>query len=383
MRIRSSAIHESEAALETSEMNDTQRARDNATQQQYRAEVQNFYETHNHQIDGQDARDYLLQLFRDNFPALHADAMEAATACAEDMAIEIAVELIKIDPALLSNLRKPRVQAALVSAQKSYAETGDPDTKTGDTDLGRVLARLVSKLAAEETRGLAEIAFREAIEVAPKLTRRQMNALSVVTIFNSMGWPALDTAAELAARLDAIFSPYYEQIPTNVFEYSYMSASGVGTYIFGPDAYEHLRTKSPNAMRKYFRLDQIAAAEITTELRQVLVERVPGESYQWRLREDAGKTIVNGLSGNNLQKRRVATEFMKNQTLSVDELRAVFTEEKPRLAEFMAHLEATKALWLTPNAVGYLLAKEEIALRFPESDFADRLAEDLRKGFAS
>lgn len=363
-------------------MSDVQRARDNAVQQQYKATVQNFYETYNHQIDGQDAKEYLLELFRENFPALHAEAMEAATACAEDLAAEIVVEIAKIDPALLSNLRKPRLQAAFVSAQKSYAETGDPDTKTGNVNLGRVLAKLVSQLAAEEADGLGEIVLRQAIEIAPKLTRRHMNFLSVSVLFSNLSWPPLSSLQEVAAMLDNAFNPYYQQIPTNYLEYSYMTSSGVGTLLFGKSPYEEIRDKNLQATRKWFTANDLPS-EISLESLAPIIEADPDSSERWRLREHAGALLDKALTGLTFKARQTIRKFVADQYFSADELKAIFAEDMPDLAEFLGHLESTKALGFAPNAIGYLLAKEELSLRFPGTVFVESLAEDLKKNFAT
>lgn len=363
-------------------MSDVQRARDNALQQQYKADVQNFYETHNHQIDGHDAKEYLLELFRENFPALHAEAMEAATACAEDLAVEIVVEIAKTDPALLSNLRKPRLQAAFVSAQKSYAETGNPDTKTGNVRLGRVLAKLVSQLAAEETDGFGEIVLRQAIEIAPKLTRRQMNSLSVVTLFSSLRWPPLPSVQEVAAMLDDVFRPYYEQIPVNHLEYSYMSASGVGSYLFGKTPYEEIRDKNAGAIRKWFTANDLPP-ETSPESLALIIEADPDSNEQWRLREDASALLGASLKGLPYKTKQAVRQFVASQYFSTDELKAIFAEEIPDLAEFLACINSTGALWFTPNAVGYLIAAEELSLRFPGAPFVESLAAELKKNFAT
>lgn len=363
-------------------MSDIQRARDNALQQQYKAAVQNFYETHNHQIDGQDAKEYLLELFRENFPALRAEAMEAATACAEDLAVEIVVQIAQTDPALLSNLRKPRLQAAFVSAQKSYAETGDPDTKSGNVSLGRVLAKLVSQLAAEEADGFGEIVLRQAIEIAPKLTRRQMNFLSVTVLFSSLQWPPLSSVQEVAAMLHNAFSPYYQQIPANYLEYSYMTASGVGALLFGKSPYQEILDKNVGATRKWFTTNDLPP-ETSPESLAAIIEADPDSNGRWRLHEDVGALLNETLKGLTFKTKQDVRKFVAAQYLSIDELKAAFADEIPDLAEFLGHLESTKALGFIPNAVGYLLAKEELSLRFPGTPFVESLAADLKKNFAS
>lgn len=356
-----------------------QQAGDYARQQQYRAHIQQFYETHVHQVDGQDARQYLLELFHENFPKLHADAMDAAIACAEEMAIQIVVELVKIDPSLLSALRKPRVQAAIVSAQRSYAETGDPDTKTGDVSLGQLLAKLVSRLATEQTGGLADIILRGAVDVAPKLTRRQLHALSVVTIWGSMVWPTYESASDVLGSLDAMFSPYFGQIPSSPLEYSYMSAAGVGTYLIGPKPYEAIRDKNVAAIRKHFRSQDIPD-DMPSELRDELIEPVPGDDNKLRMVADAGRRVsAKALPGVGYKQRQTIAKFVASQFHTADEIKVLAMRKYPALAEFLDRLESASALFLTPNATGYVLAKHELELRWPGSRFVESLSADLAR----
>ena len=154
-------------------MSDSQRARDYANQQQFTSEIQNFITNNNYMIEGEEAQAYLVQIFRDNFPKLHNEAMQVATKCAEEMEVAVLAEIHDVDPAQISQLRKPSAQSALLAAQESYAQTGDPDTGEGDIALGRMLAKLVAKSVIEPTRSAKEILLQRAIRMAPLLTHQQ------------------------------------------------------------------------------------------------------------------------------------------------------------------------------------------------------------------
>ena len=84
------------------------------------------------------------------------------------------------DTELFNRFEDPRFLAALTSAQRSYAETGDED-------LAEVLASLVVELASQPIRSMHEIVLRQAIDVAPHLTSPHLRALAVnmyLTRFN-------------------------------------------------------------------------------------------------------------------------------------------------------------------------------------------------------
>lgn len=361
-------------------MVDIQRAGNNSNQQMYRAENQTFNEIHLHQIAGEDAEQYLLRLLQNNFPALREEAMVAVRACMSEMVREVVIEIANEDPALLDKLRRPRVQAALVSAAESYAETADPDTGTGDTQLGGVLARLVVQLAHETTRTMADIAIRQAIEIVPKLTKRQINAMSVITMMNSLAWGG-DTASDVAKLMGATLQPYFDDIPTHAVEYSYMSSCGVGTYLLGPSPYEKITTQHAAAMRKQFSLAELQNP-LAYEFRESLLEPVHGQIDIWRMKENA-PTIASKELQLDFQRLRAVMQFVQSLVLQPEELKTLIHAEQPELGRSLDQLEASSALFFNLNTIGLMLVKEELAVRHPGSTLEVHLATTLETSLES
>jgi len=186
-------------------------------------------------------------------------------------------------------------------------------------------------------------------------------------------------ASEFITGLDELFSPYFDAIPRNSLEYSYMSSSGAGTSLCGAAAYEQIRSKNISAMRKHFRIEDVAEV-LTAEHRALLIELVPDGSELWRLQEDAGSKTTSSAQQSQIQRfntNQSIKKFVASQYLSKEELRELVHQQRPELGQFLDQLDSTKALWFNANTVGYLLAKEELAARFPGSPFVAGLAAEL------
>lgn len=358
-------------------MNNIQRAGDYSNQQQFEAEVQYITQNNNYIIDGEEASDYFVKIFTENFPKLHADAMQLAIKCAEEMTLMVLAEICGVDPSHISNLRRPSAQAALLAAQESYAQTGDPNTGAGDIPLARMLARLVAKAVIGQTRTLEEIVFQRAIRTAPLLTHQQLNSLSVLAIFGSFTFNG-ENPAEVISNLDNFYSPYYGQIVTGDLEYSYMESTGAGKseLILPPGVYARIRKIHRAAMRNSFYMSEVPA-NVTAQHRAEYLESDPHNEMLCRVRADkiaelldARQDVVAMASavlsgGDSLIELR---EFVEQRMYSEGELKEQIEREAPNLFKFLELLDRTGAIYFRPSTIGLILADQELGLRFPGSN---------------
>ena len=353
-------------------MSDIQKARDYADQKQFRADVINYNDHKHYNIDGEEAEKYLIRLFEDNFPQLHNEAMAVARKCAQEMAMAVIGGVCDIDPALLDNFRRPNLQAALLAAEESFAQTGDPDTNKGDGALGLLLSRLVVKLAVDPKRSLREIALRRAIATAPNLTREQINALSVLAVFRSCTFRG-DNPSELLGALANWFEPYYGQIPTSYNEYSYMESQGVGANLFGTEIYDTIIKSHGKAVTKRFLPEEIPDI-INSTVREEYLETDPDFPEKLLVRPEKAQTLL----GRNFNWRpnpadqpsfQALRDFVgRNTTLSDNELKNLAAVEQPALHSFFEIIEEAGAQHFQVNTIGFILAKQELDLRYPGNE---------------
>lgn len=279
------------------------------------------------------------------------------------------------DPSLLVKFADPRFLAAYVSAQRSYAETGDQE-------LANVLATLLTDLAGAAVRTRREIVLREAIECAPKLTNRHTNGLSVVLMLGRFSFTQAPKADYLLELINEFYEPYFECIPQSAFEYQYMSATSAGTFLaFGTDPYDVLHKSHLNSMYDYLEEEDIAAAvgeltqETVDELKTILRSPSPDPSENEgkpriklksekvvRLLRDNIKPVQPPLSSNE----KAIREMVRNKSLKVRELGEKMNDEYPKLAEFLDLVRDTHALDFKTSPVGDMLARHEILNRAPQ-----------------
>lgn len=349
-------------------MSDSQNARDYANQNIYN--IDNYHEHKHYDIEGQEAESYLIQLFDKNFPKLQNVAMSAAAKSAEGFTRAVLAGVTEIDPDLVDEFRRPDIQSAFLSAQQGYAETADPDSGTGDLPLGHLLSRLVIKLVRSSNRTFNNVMLKRAIAIAPHLTRQQINSLSVLSVFNTCGFNGSDPDSILTS-MDVFFRAYYGDVATEHLEYSYMEASGVGSNLFGADAYEAICKRHRVAMRKTFDLKDLPS-EVDADTVKRFIQVSESDPQRGCLREES----LDELFGNDRsfdfaasigkgKSERELIMFAGKSLTSPQELGQLAQGSFPALHDFITKMESAGAFHFQINTIGYILAKQELDLRFP------------------
>ncbi|MCK5753755.1 MAG: hypothetical protein KAH46_13750, partial [Mycobacterium sp.] len=199
-------------------------------------------------------------------PVVLPEAREVARRVASDIAIRTiddrssllvqkVIDELNKNPELFARWNDPRFLAALTSAQRSFAETGDED-------LADTLARMVAGLAAREIRTRREIVLRQAIDVAPRLTTGHINALAVLVYLTrfKINEPYFGPSW-MAKAINALCKPYFEQMPASALDYEYMSSTGVcyanQLHQFGGGPYQILHDKYLNAMYESLKYEDV------------------------------------------------------------------------------------------------------------------------------
>lgn len=309
-----------------------------------------------------------------------------------DQRIEIVLEsLIRKmqdkDESLLNRFRDPRFLAALVSVEKSFAETGD-------NELGEVLTGLLTDLASKEIRSRREIVLRQAVECAPRLTTRHLNALSVIFRIDKLRYPFAANATTLITELTNDLSPYFDAIPEDNFDYEYMGSTEAGTYLrmTTSNYLERVYYGHNNALYEPFDIMEFTKGlnqgppieDIQSRLNDVigLLRTSPGggSEKQLKLDWDASLRILNNDDQviNELKPgEKNLRAFLKNRSISFDSFSTLVQEQQPELAAFFDKLQRSRAFDFRLSPVGLMLARHEIASRSPEdAEIIDTLFDD-------
>lgn len=290
------------------------------------------------------------------------------------------------DTTLFGRFGDPRFLAAFTSAQRSYAETGAED-------LGLVLASLLVHLAAQPIRTTWEIILRQAIEIAPLLTSGHLKALAVNMYLTRFSFNQPYDTEMLIRSLDTVFRPYYGGLPKSSVDYSYMSSTGVGTYMdglqdLGNKPYQLLHKRYPNSMYPAFTFGEMRETLLSDDnenrdenekLLGVLVDSpedvvqteqgtvIKPEAARFRVAPDHVATVL----GNRIPEQELTDaqktlrSLIRQRSLSAEQFGDKIAELQPELADFLNHLESTSAMNFQLHPVGTLLGRHEIGDKVP------------------
>lgn len=124
-------------------------------------------------ISATEARQIALDVFKANFYEFSEKAAKKALERAEEITDEFVKKFYAEIPKLENKLEDPAIQNALFNTQKEYAKSGDQDLRDNLLDI------LVKRIESEN-QTLAQIVLDEAIIVIPKLTKDQINLLTLI-----------------------------------------------------------------------------------------------------------------------------------------------------------------------------------------------------------
>jgi hypothetical protein len=325
-------------------------------------------------------------------PAARAVASETAVAVIDQRIGELTdkvLEKIKQkNPGLFARWDDPRFLAALTSALRSYAETGDED-------LADLQANLLVALASQPIRSRREIILRQAIDVAPRLTTEHINALAVNMYLGNYKLTQPLDADGLIQTFDALLCPYYGRLPTSALDYQYMSSTGVGytdqLQAFGGGPYQVLYRRYRNLMYPAFTFAEMQTSLLSDEnenrqedqkllgliaesedafeqTESGLVVRNPEAVYFRIAPEHAESVLTNDGSVESKLSESQATlrNMVLQRSLTEAELQQRVRELRPQLADFLDFFQRTGGLGFHLHPVGFILARHEIASRAPQ-----------------
>ena len=127
---------------------------------------------------------------------------------------------------MIQNTKNPDIRYDIIEAQKAYA-------RFGNTEMAELLVDvLVQRTKAEDS--FSSIVLNEALTVIPKLTKLQINILTVLYAIETISY-VNPTNNTIGTFYDTILSPFLDErlIPKNEHFYLYLQSCGCLTIILG------------------------------------------------------------------------------------------------------------------------------------------------------
>lgn len=124
-------------------------------------------------ISATEARQISIDVFKANFYEFSESASKKALERAVEITDEFISKFYSHFDHLENKLQEPSVQSSVFNAQREYAKTGDIELKE------QLINLLIQRINSDE-RSLKQIVLDEAILLIPKLTKDQINLLSLI-----------------------------------------------------------------------------------------------------------------------------------------------------------------------------------------------------------
>ncbi|PGW35152.1 LPO_1073/Vpar_1526 family protein [Bacillus thuringiensis] len=137
--------------------------------------IQGQIVTVNNGISYQDVKEIAMDVFKNNFVELGKAAAKVATERAEELVIKYLYKLEEVSPQSLSNTEDPDVQYAIYTAQMHHA-------RLGNDKILKLLVDILVKRTVNEENDLMKIVLNESLTVLPKLTIKQIDALTCILL---------------------------------------------------------------------------------------------------------------------------------------------------------------------------------------------------------
>lgn len=153
--------------------------------------VQNNY----YEMTPEQACQTAINLFMQNFPKLENIAREIAEKRANEFCQEAVQKIVKHGIKNFSPFADPDVQYALYEAQKNYA-------RFGTSEMLSTLTELVAKRINHDGDFVLKVAIDKALEIAPLLSQKQLNFLSLLFMCTKTKSSDIKTIQDLKSRLD-------------------------------------------------------------------------------------------------------------------------------------------------------------------------------------
>ena len=166
-----------------------------------------------------EVRQIALDIFRANFYRLSEEAQRLAEARAAELTERLLKRLAEEAPSMLFRAKDPDMQYALFTAQREYA-------RSGDGNLGDILLNLLVERVRAEDSQLPRIIVNEALEVVPKLTRQQMDLLTLVFLIRHVSDASEDDQINMIDQLRNYARPFLPSLTLSSVAYQHIHYTG-------------------------------------------------------------------------------------------------------------------------------------------------------------
>lgn len=214
-------------------------------------------------ISYEDAKQIALDVFKTNFLSLQGEAQKIALQRAEELVLAF-LEKLQKEKVSLDAAKDPDMQYILFSAQRDYARSGKDNLQMLLVDI------LVERAKTGDE--LKKIVLNEAIQVAPKLTLKQLNAISIRFLIAESRSLRINNIESFQTYLKSTLIPFCSELAKERSDYKHIEYAGCGTVgLLSSDIYAYLKGNYSGVLSVGFDETSITPLALSTSQRNKLI----------------------------------------------------------------------------------------------------------------
>jgi hypothetical protein len=198
---------------------------DNSTFNQAGGDV-NLSTTNNYGMGYSEVKDLFMNLFHIHFLELGKDVENLIDERAEIAITDYLNKLVAEDPNLIQKTRDPDIRYDIIEVQKNYA-------RFGDKEMSDLLVDVLVQRTKEEG-SFTKIVLNEALTVIPKLTKLQIDILTLLYLVQTVGYvnPVYQT---ISTFYEDLMAPFLDDrlLPDNEYFYLHLQSCGCLAILMG------------------------------------------------------------------------------------------------------------------------------------------------------
>lgn len=198
---------------------------DNSTFNQAGGDV-NLSTTNNYGMGYSEVKDLFMNLFHIHFLELGKDVENLINERAEIAITDYLNRLVAEDPNLIQKTRDPDIRYDIIEVQKNYA-------RFGDKEMSNLLVDVLVQRTKEDG-SFPKIVLNEALTVIPKLTKTQIDSLTLLYVIQTIGYinPGNNT---IATFYDTLLAPFLDDklLPDSEYFYLHLQSCGCLAILLG------------------------------------------------------------------------------------------------------------------------------------------------------
>jgi hypothetical protein len=310
--------------------------------------------TINQGLTYRDAKEIALDVYKENFLKLSADASRLAIQRAEEFTDKFLEKLKNDSASSVESMKEPGMQIALYSAQKEYA-------RTGDVDLQNLLVDILVERSKSVARDIKQIVLDESLEIAPRLTPEQFDVLTLSWLLTRTKNNGIISKESLDNYIRTYLLPFVDSLNESTSCYEHIQYLGCGDLVQLGDwgkIEKRLRDSYPGIFCKGVSDDDIKSELGDMDTKGMVIKSLHNDALfqisAMDLEVIKSEATRRGLSDDLVPK---LNSIFEKSRMSEAEVRDYILKVDPKVDRLLSIWEKTPLNRLTLTTVGYAIAQ--------------------------